>query len=50
VTVMQECEHTELPHPELCSEEENKHMMYIAQGYESKERKIILPDKIKTEW
>ena len=50
VTVMQEVIHTEKPHPEICSEEENKHMMYISQGYDSPERKVIIPDGVKTEW
>jgi hypothetical protein len=51
VTVMQEEEHTEKPHPELCTEEENlKKMMYIYQGYENKERKIVLPPDMKQGW
>ncbi len=50
VTVQQETEHTEKPHPEIISEEDNRHMMYISQGYESKERKITLPEKMQKNW
>ncbi|MBN2076427.1 MAG: hypothetical protein JW762_12830 [Dehalococcoidales bacterium] len=50
VTVMQETEHTELPHPELLSDEENETMMYISQGYTSKERIITTPKGVENEW
>lgn len=51
MTVMQEEEHTEKPHPELCTEEENNtKMMYIYQGYDSPERKIVLPKGVENMW
>jgi hypothetical protein len=52
VTVCQELEHTEKPHPELLSEEERKRMMFIYQGYgrgKNKERRVVWPEG-KTGW
>jgi hypothetical protein len=50
VTVMQEDIHTEKSHPEICTPEENKKMMYIDQGYDSLERIITTPEGITKEW
>ncbi len=50
MTVMQEPIHTEKAHPELCTPEENKKMMYIDQGYDSPERIITTPEGISKEW
>lgn len=50
VTVMQEELHTELSHPEILTEEENKKMMYIDQGYKNMERKITLPPGFDEMW
>jgi hypothetical protein len=51
VTVMQEEIHTEKPHPELCTKEENDtKMMYIYQGYGDPERRIVMPKGLKEGW
>jgi hypothetical protein len=47
---MQEDIHTEKSHPEICTPEENKKMMYIDQGYDSLERIITTPEGITKEW
>lgn len=49
VTICQEETHTEKPRPDLISEEAAKHMMFINQGYDSPERKIIVPEGFE-EW
>ena len=51
VTICQETGHTELPHPELLSEEERKKMMFIYEGYgegKEKERRVVMPEGRKS--
>jgi hypothetical protein len=51
MTALQEEVHTEKPHPEICTEEENNtRMLYIYQGYESDERRIVMPKSMKDHW
>jgi hypothetical protein len=52
VTICQEIEHTEKPHPELLTEAERKKMMFIYEGYgkgKAKERRVVASDRLTVE-